>query len=581
MKKNQATGDTRLKHLINILTASKPLFIAYGLEPLLNTWEQLYIAVYKPYFSIGITGESGRGKSTVINQLLGKDLVPTGTFPGTALLTRISYGSTAQLTCPQAAEPGTLLEVSARSWEKIMAASEGYVIDVNLKTPHPWLKKFNCELLDMPGTDNYTQKTGSLLPECDALLITVSATMALSQTELDFIEQWVLPLNIPRIAILITRLDQLPAKDQETLVHYILKTLENLRWDIPVYLTSGDKNLTGGEFAGSYGIAAVRQAAESWMTSQTHARLRFESLRAQVQLLLTQLITELETRRQQAQSVNQASQLAIEEAVAEITQLRLYWEQLRLEMEKRLACCERLLNDLLSQGRKDVLEQANVAISRTTLPKEFAEKELPLMLERQIRLIVKTAEATIQQQIAADGLWLKEKVADAFLREIHINRPERQPGSGDPSLNLNTRKYEDLQRSRQISRIFTGLATIGVYLLAGPLGIVISIGGGFISDAVIAGKIGQQREMLAKTIQDQVYKIFDDAIQTGTALITSHYRAAIQSTAEQETAWADLQGAYLRQQQDSHAENTGKLETDLSQATHLLTILLKQENLIS
>ena len=58
-------------------------------------------------------------------------------------------------------------------------------------------------------------------------------------------------------------------------------------------------------------------------------------------------------------------------------------------------------------------------------------------------------------------------------------------------------------------------------------------------------------------------------------------QAAIQSTAEQETAWVELQEAYLRQQQSGQSEDTENLETDLRQATDLLTTLLKQENLIS
>lgn len=45
-------------------------------------------------FSVAIVGEFKRGKSTLINALLGKDILPSDILPTTATLNRVTYGIT-------------------------------------------------------------------------------------------------------------------------------------------------------------------------------------------------------------------------------------------------------------------------------------------------------------------------------------------------------------------------------------------------------------------------------------------------------------------------------------------------------
>src|SRR6266571_7233152 len=43
-------------------------------------------------FLISVVGEFKRGKSTLLNALLGRDLLPTGVLPLTAVATEVAYG---------------------------------------------------------------------------------------------------------------------------------------------------------------------------------------------------------------------------------------------------------------------------------------------------------------------------------------------------------------------------------------------------------------------------------------------------------------------------------------------------------
>lgn len=42
-------------------------------------------------FTVGVIGEFLRGKSTVVNALLGRELLPVDIFPCTAVITRVTY----------------------------------------------------------------------------------------------------------------------------------------------------------------------------------------------------------------------------------------------------------------------------------------------------------------------------------------------------------------------------------------------------------------------------------------------------------------------------------------------------------
>jgi hypothetical protein len=53
---------------------------------------RLSLKLKKHTFNLVVAGEFKRGKSTVINALLGADLLPTGVIPLTSVVTRLQYG---------------------------------------------------------------------------------------------------------------------------------------------------------------------------------------------------------------------------------------------------------------------------------------------------------------------------------------------------------------------------------------------------------------------------------------------------------------------------------------------------------
>jgi len=155
-------------------------------------------------FHLMIVGEFKRGKSTLINSLLGNDILPAKVAPCTAIITKVKY----------AEKPHAILHYSDAAKNPVTVAIEELrkyvVIDDNadddddpsasisrspyesmeLHYPLP-LCKNNVQIVDSPGLNEHKTRsrvTEEFLFKSDALVMVLSCQQALSESELQFID---------------------------------------------------------------------------------------------------------------------------------------------------------------------------------------------------------------------------------------------------------------------------------------------------------------------------------------------------------------------------------------------------------
>jgi len=199
--------------------------------------------IEKHRFSIAVVGEFKRGKSTFINALLGREILPADIVPTSATINRATYGLKPSVKIlfkegqgPRAGGSGTGEDGAGGEGEEIreqtIAIDElsDYVTKLTDEStaraatieesvvyyPNPFLKN-NVDIIDTPGLSDevaMTEVTLGVLPRVDAAILVVLATSPFAQTEAQFLESLLVDHGLARVLFVVTALDRIEAVEQ-------------------------------------------------------------------------------------------------------------------------------------------------------------------------------------------------------------------------------------------------------------------------------------------------------------------------------------------------------------------------------
>jgi GTP-binding protein EngB required for normal cell division len=179
---------------------------------------------------IAIFGRFKAGKSTFLNNLIGRDLVPTGVTPVTSVVTEVGYGARERAVIrymdgrEEESSPEEIRSYVAES-ENPENAKQVAMVLVDL----PSLRQYNgIRFVDTPGLDSVfahnTEASLSWLPNVGLALVAIGVDPPLSQQDIALIRK--LYDFTPRVSVLLTKLDVLSAPEQDevrTFVAYQLR----------------------------------------------------------------------------------------------------------------------------------------------------------------------------------------------------------------------------------------------------------------------------------------------------------------------------------------------------------------------
>ncbi len=184
------------------------------------------------HFEVAIVGEFKRGKSTLINALLGQEVLPADVLPATATLNRVTYsekpyvtieyknGDTEQVDIDQLENYVTKL-----SYESEMKAETVKEATVHYDTA---FCKNNVDIIDTPGLNDDEQMTNvtlSILPEIDAAVFVISANSPFSQFEKEFLENKMLTSDLGRIIFAVNCFGTFAKEDEMRIVETVRKRI--------------------------------------------------------------------------------------------------------------------------------------------------------------------------------------------------------------------------------------------------------------------------------------------------------------------------------------------------------------------
>lgn len=228
----------------------------------MNEWDSLITKRRTEPFSLVVLGDFKRGKSTIINALLGKNLAPVNVAPETLTINSISYGD----------EPGVTAvlyngkriplkndELARDRLEYLMQRLPDKIDYVDIRDNSALLKEIR--IVDTPGLsdlDDLDKQVQNYLVNADAVIYVASALLPFSETEQMFLATHIQPQKFSRLYVLINMIDALSSKeDISKVVNRVVDRCESIIPNAYIYGVSGSdefKRKTGAERPDTKGL---------------------------------------------------------------------------------------------------------------------------------------------------------------------------------------------------------------------------------------------------------------------------------------------------------------------------------------
>jgi ribosome biogenesis GTPase A len=245
-------------------------------------------------FHLAVLGQFKRGKSTLLNALLGEALLPTSVVPLTAIPTflrpgpnlqaRIVYQNGHNPDTFSATQPAELREILTRFvTETGNPHNQREVAHVDISHPAHLLSR-GVVLIDTPGIGSTlrhnTEATLNFLPQCDAALFLVSADPPLTEAEVEFLKE--VQTKVTRLFFILNKVDYLTAAERQTILSFFKKTLQEqvgLANPEPIFCISARQGLEArqsdnSQLWASSGLAEVENHLVQFLVSDKTAVLQ-------------------------------------------------------------------------------------------------------------------------------------------------------------------------------------------------------------------------------------------------------------------------------------------------------------------
>jgi GTPase Era involved in 16S rRNA processing len=186
-----------------------------------------------------VLGEFNHGKSTFVNALLDKEVLPVGITPTTAAINHVVYAET-----PRAhvmlnnGETKPLDPSQLKEWVTVTGGHADEVAFVELGYPSDMLRN-NIVLVDTPGVNDLNEQTAEVtygyVPRADAVVFLLDAGQALKESEREFLRSRVLESARDRLIFVLGKMDMLSPDERVAVLDYVKKNLAEITPDPVVF----------------------------------------------------------------------------------------------------------------------------------------------------------------------------------------------------------------------------------------------------------------------------------------------------------------------------------------------------------
>jgi GTP-binding protein EngB required for normal cell division len=234
-------------------------------------------------FHLVVAGQFKRGKSSLINALLGAPILPVAVVPLTSIVTVIRYGPQPKAHIEFQDGRGLDVAIEALSdyaTERGNPRNSKRVAQVTAEYPSPWLAD-GVRVVDTPGIgsvyEHNTEVTRAYLPRADLVLFILSVDQPVSRDELEFLRT--IREYAGKVICVLNKSDYLSASELAESIAFSQQTLHDvLGTAIPLYPVSAKQALAAKqanpnvrEAVSLGGFGAFEQALRAFFAGERRA----------------------------------------------------------------------------------------------------------------------------------------------------------------------------------------------------------------------------------------------------------------------------------------------------------------------
>ena len=259
-----ANLEARLRKLeetgcdVDLLRLLEQIVTRQGLVEFRSRIDSLVSRLEDDNLEVALFGRVSSGKSSLLNALLGTNVLPVGVNPITAVPTKLRYGVSLRAAVTYGdgrSEIVPIEELSKLVTEQENPGNLRNVIRAVVEVPSPRLRH-GIVLVDTPGLGSLAKRGGAetlaYLPTCDLALLLIDAGATLNEEDIGTL-RLLYEAGIPAV-VLLSKADLLGEDDQHQIIRYVQEQLQHelgLEMNVhPVSSLSSHSNLLDQFFEG-------------------------------------------------------------------------------------------------------------------------------------------------------------------------------------------------------------------------------------------------------------------------------------------------------------------------------------------
>ncbi|MFV8829914.1 dynamin family protein [Alkalihalobacterium sp. APHAB7] len=513
--------------------------------------------IIEDYYSIVVVGEFKHGKSTFVNALLGRDIMPRDVTPTTATINAVFYSEQEEVQILKSNGELERRELTLDTLNEYTAAADFNPNDINylkLFLPAELLQN-RVVLIDTPGVndlnDHRSQITYQFIPRADVILFMTSMTDAFKNTEKEFIQNQLQKNGLDKTLFIANFLDRIDDEEFDDVMEFMSRRLEKITGNStsPLYALSSKEALEGKlhadeELLNYSGLLEIERDILAQIEGGSRSKEKLSRFETRLALLSEVILQEIETSeglsKQSIEELEQ-QQKVVKEWFDNKAQLETELQHYLTEREEEIKFMVRKsVNYFGDRLREDVENRIHTYHGPDI--KSLVETQLPFAIKSQLTQWIDQYSDHINNLFHKLQQEVSRGLAESFEQSVRIQAYQSENIQySNPMLSFETKSGN--------ANVKAGLAMGGASTVALLLGasffipIVGMAGLPFLSQKIAEKQLENLKPELISTVQlktnelidqfqlqldqyirDQMFTIKEQSVDEFHRLLSSYYR---------------------------------------------------------